>query len=106
MGPLHTVNKSPYSSTALASCLAHLTGDAAILLIEDGVYGALASGRPEPSVMPELGAVAARGAVYALGPDLMARGLAESQLIPGTRIVDYEGFVDLTASHASVLAWL
>ena len=52
MGPLHTVNKSPYSSTALASCLAHLTGDAAILLIEDGVYGALASGRPEPASCP------------------------------------------------------
>lgn len=102
MGPLHTVNKSPYSSTALASCLAHLTGDAAILLIEDGVYAALVSGRAEP----ELGAVAARGAVYALGPDLMARGLDQARLLPGTKVVDYAGFVDLTAAHSSVLAWL
>jgi len=103
MGPLHTVNKSPFSSTALRSCLAHATDDAAILLIEDGVYGALASA-PSPSV--ELAAAAERGAVYALGPDLVARGLADSPLLAGTKVVDYQGFVALAAERPSVVAWL
>jgi tRNA 2-thiouridine synthesizing protein B len=102
MSPLHTVNKSPLSSTALASCLAHATEDAAILLIEDGVYAALAAAR-QPA---ELKAAAARGTVYALKPDLMARGLGESPLIEGAKLVDYAGFVDLTTTHSAVLAWL
>ncbi|HEY1720230.1 MAG TPA: sulfurtransferase complex subunit TusB [Magnetospirillaceae bacterium] len=102
MSPLHTVNKSPFSSTALASCLAHATDDAAILLIEDGVYAALAAAQqPEP-----LKAAAARGAVYALEPDLIARGLADAPLIAGMKRVDYAGFVDLTATHSSVMAWV
>jgi len=102
MGALHTVNKSPFSSSALASCLAHTTDDAAIILIEDGVYAALASGTP----VAALAAIAARGAVYALGPDLTARGLADAPLLAGTKVVDYAGFVDLTAEHSPVMAWL
>jgi tRNA 2-thiouridine synthesizing protein B len=102
MSPLHTVNKSPFSSTALASCLAHATDDAAILLIEDGVYAALASAQ-QPV---DLKAAAARGVVYALEPDLAARGLKESPLLAGTKLVDYAGFVDLTTTHSSVMAWL
>jgi tRNA 2-thiouridine synthesizing protein B len=103
MGPLHTVNKSPFSSTALESCLAHATPDAAILLIEDGVYGVLAAA---PSPTAALTAAAARGAVYALGPDLLARGLGGSPLLAGTQVVDYAGFVDLTTARPSVVAWL
>jgi tRNA 2-thiouridine synthesizing protein B len=102
MSPLHTVNKSPFSSTALTSCLAHATDDAAILLIEDGVYAALASGRR----VEALAAAAARGLVYALGPDLTARGLADAPLLSGTKVVDYAGFVDLTVAHSPVMAWL
>ena len=102
MGPLHTVNKPPHSSTALASCLAHATPDSALILIEDGVYAALEAGE----TVPELAAAAARGQVYALRPDLEARGLAEAKLLAGAKLVDYAGFVDLTASHSSVLAWL
>jgi tRNA 2-thiouridine synthesizing protein B len=102
MSALHTVNKSPLSSTALASCLAHVADDAAIILIEDGVYAALAAARPPA----QLTAIAARGALHALGPDLMARGLATARLIEGIKVVDYEGFVDLTVAHAPVMAWL
>jgi len=112
MGPLHTVNKSPFSSTALASCLAHATPDAAIILIEDGVYGALTGAAGPPADLAaaaaptDLAAAAARGAVYALGPDLVARGLGDRPLLAGTQIVDYAGFVDLTTARPSVVAWL
>ena len=102
MSALHTVNKSPFSSSALASCLAHALPDAAIILIEDGVYAALAAPRPADG----LAAIAARGALHVLSPDLAARGLAESKLIEGVKLVDYTGFVDLTANHAPVMAWL
>lgn len=102
MGPLHTVNKSPFASNALASCLAHVTEEGAVLLIEDGVYAALASG----AFAPRLQEAAARHAVYALGPDLAARGFAEAPLVDGVKVVDHEGFVDLAASHSTVLTWL
>jgi tRNA 2-thiouridine synthesizing protein B len=102
MGPLHTVNKSPFASSALSSCLAHATEDAAILLIEDGVYAALGSATP----VAGLEAAAAKGVVYALAPDLTARGLGDAPLLAGTKLVDFAGFVDLAAAHSSVVAWL
>lgn len=102
MGPLHTVNKSPFASRALASCLAHLTPGAAVLLIEDGVYGALAAG----AHAPRLADAARTTKVYALGPDLEARGLAQAPLVAGVDVVDYGGFVDLAAAHSTVIPWL
>ena len=38
---LHTVNKSPFLHKALESCLRSAKDGSAVLLIEDGVYGAL-----------------------------------------------------------------
>ena len=43
---------------------------------------------------------------YVLGPDLKARGLSESNVVDGVKIVDYSGFVDLAADHESVQSWL
>ena len=44
--------------------------------------------------------------VYALGPDLQARGLAQERVLSGVEVVDYEGFVDLAVAHDKVQAWL
>ena len=41
MSTLHTVNKSPFGNGTLLSCLNHCKPGDAVLLIEDGVYGAL-----------------------------------------------------------------
>jgi tRNA 2-thiouridine synthesizing protein B len=41
-----------------------------------------------------------------LGPDLKARGLSESNIVEGVKVVDYDGFVDLTADNESVQSWL
>ena len=38
---LHTVNKSPFERDALGSCLRHAKKGSEVLLIEDGVYGAI-----------------------------------------------------------------
>lgn len=102
MSTLHTVNKSPFEKTSLATCLDHASAGAAVLLIEDGVYAALTRTRVEGQVKGALDSVK----VYALGPDLQARGLTEDRIIPGISVVDYAGFVDLAAEHDKVQAWL
>ncbi len=100
-GVLHLVNASPFAGSALESCLAHLGEGAALLLIEDGVYAALAG-----SVFAaRLAAAARRHALYVLGPDLVARGLADRPLVDGLKVVDYQGFVQLAADHAAVQSW-
>ncbi len=42
MSILHTVNKSPFEKNNLESCLRYAKSGSAILLIEDGIYAALA----------------------------------------------------------------
>ncbi|NBC49999.1 MAG: sulfurtransferase complex subunit TusB [Gammaproteobacteria bacterium] len=102
MSTLHTVNKSPFEKTSLAACLGHAGAGSAVLLLEDGVYAALAQTSAEAQVKGALDSVK----VYVLGPDLQARGLSEERVIPGISVVDYAGFVDLAAEHEKVQAWL
>ncbi|MCA1789282.1 MAG: sulfurtransferase complex subunit TusB [Thioalkalivibrio sp.] len=102
MSMLHTVNKSPFERNTLVSCLGHATAGSAILLIEDGVYGAL-EGTAHSDLLR--GALADHS-VFVLGPDLNARGMTDDQVIEGVSVVDYGGFVDLTEKHEKVQAWL
>lgn len=98
---LHTVNKSPFERNALESCLQHAKHGSSVLLIEDGVYGALTgtafTGRMEQALRTV--------AVYALQPDVDARG-ARRRIIAGVTLVDYAGFVDLVVRHDAVQSWL
>lgn len=98
---LHTVNKSPTERNALDSCLLHLKKGSAVLLIEDGVYAATkgtASARKIEEAMKTV-------PVYALQPDIEARGMA-GRVLDGVKLVDYGGFVDLVAEHPTVQSWL
>ena len=98
---LHTVNKSPFHANSLLSCLRVAKEGSAILLIEDGVYGALKGTKATPTLEEAL----KKYTVYALEPDLLARGVRE-QLHEGVQTVGYDGFVDLVAEHNTVQAWL
>lgn len=99
---LHTVNKSPLDRNTLGSCLAHATAGASVLLIEDGVYGAMRGTAVADTVQQ-----AARDCkIYVLGPDMAARGIAQDKLIEGINVVDYGGFVDLTTECDKVQSWL
>ena len=102
MAMLHTVNKSPFEKASLDSCLRYAKDGSSLLLIEDGVYAALKGTVHEEKVR----SAAERLKVYALGPDLKARGMGDAELIDGIETVDYGGFVDLTASHDNVQAWV
>ncbi len=98
---LHTVNKSPFEKTSLDTCLRLVRPGSAILLLEDAVYAAARGTAVEPKVKQAL----ALHAVFALGPDLKARGLDAGRLIEGVQVVDYGGFVDLVVAHDKVQGW-
>ena len=57
MSILHTVNKSPFERNSLEACLKYASAGAAVLLIEDGVYAALAGSSAESLVKSGLAKV-------------------------------------------------
>ena len=98
---LHTVNKSPFDRNSLESCIKHAKKGSAILLIEDGVYGALKGTAVTKKVEEALKKVS----IYALYPDIEARGM-QDRAVDGIKLIDYSGFVDLVAEHNTVQSWL
>lgn len=101
MSTLHTVNKSPFTHTTLCSCLEICSESDAILLLEDGVFGAIA-GSPTNDKILEL---ICRGLkVYALIDDINARGLQE-KTNDHIITVNYDGFVQLSIEHRCVQSW-
>ena len=98
---LHTVNKSPFEHKALETCLKFARQGSAVLLIEDGVYAA-AKGT---ALSPRLQEVLKTMSIYALKPDVEARGM-QNRVMDGVRLVDYGGFVDLVVEHNAVQSWL
>jgi tRNA 2-thiouridine synthesizing protein B len=96
---LHTVNKSPFSSSALDTCVQFSSKDEPILLYEDAVYAA----QEGTKYAEKITAVLKSNSVYALEADLDARGI--KKIIPGVKIVNYDGFVDLVEKN-KVQNWL
>src|SRR3989304_5287975 len=96
---LFTVNKSPYLSGNLETCLRLAPAGAPLVLYEDGVYAAVAGIRVEGLVLRAL----AQHPVYAVEADLKARGI--ERLIEGGRGMHYAGFVELVEQHP-VVPWL
>ena len=99
---LHTVNKSPFEKNSLETCLRLSEKDSSVLLIEDGVYGALKGTKFEKIVIESLNTVK----MYVLGPDLMARGLDKNSLINNIEIIDYQDFVKLAVENERIQNWL
>jgi tRNA 2-thiouridine synthesizing protein B len=99
---LHIVNKSPSERNTLDACLRMAKKGSTVLLIEDGVY-AVTKGSAAESKMKA--AMAKDIRVYALWPDLEARGMQDT-VIDGVKQVDYAGFVDLVADNKNAQSWL
>jgi tRNA 2-thiouridine synthesizing protein B len=99
---LHIVNKSPFERNTLDSCLRLALDGSAILLIEDGVYAA----SRKSTTAPRVGEAMQKLPVYALQPDLQARGIAPDTVIDGIELVDYDGFVKLTTEYEKTQSWL
>ena len=100
---LHIVNKSPFESNTLESCvrLASSVNGSALILIEDGVYAATKGSAAEEIIKK----AAETLKIYALWPDVEARGMQDG-CIEGIKLVDYSGFVDLVAEHNAAQSWL
>ena len=105
MAVLHTVNKSPFQNTALDSCFGHAlysaSKGASVLLIEEAVYAAACDTALAQCMVERL----KRLPIYALGPDLDARGIGLRRRLPGIEVVNYAGFVELAVRHTKVIAW-
>jgi len=103
MSTLHTVNKSPFDRNSLDTCLSVTKADSTVLMIEDGVAGAMQNTAASASISDAMG----KGVKFAvLGEDLSARGLPADRVMDGISIVDYAGFVQLSADHDNVQSWL
>ncbi len=96
---LHIINKSPFTNSALDSCLRVAQGGD-VLLIEDAVYAAVA-GAAEKQVREAM----KQFKFHVLQADLEARGIAD-RVIDGVNKVDYAGFVDLVAQNKNCQSWL
>jgi len=96
---LHTINHSPFRSTSLETSLRFILPGDPVLFMEDGVYAVTAGGKYKAAIEK----LAQTNPVYALGPDLKARGIAA--VVANVKEVDYDGFVELTEEHL-VNSWL
>lgn len=99
---LHIVNKSPFQKNSFATCLRLAKKGSDILLSEDAVYAAL----PDSAIEKDVKQALAIHTIYALEPDLIARGLQPIALIEGIEIVGYDGFVELAVKNDKVQSWL
>lgn len=100
---LHTVNQSPFHSSVLQECL-HIAGEFhGVLLLEDGVYGALKSNPQAQSIETATKNVHVK--FYLLKDDLKARGLEEINCLTCIQPIDYAEFVNLTTQYKSVQSW-
>lgn len=98
---LHLVNQSPFQQQTLTSCLRFVGAEDSILLMENGVYGAI-EGSP---LQQELTKLAATINIFALSADLEARGL-NKRLLSFVQTINYDTFVDLSLDHDQVCSWL
>ena len=89
---VHLLQKSPFNSDALASCLRVCGPDDVIVLMQDGVYAATQH-REWPCQQ-----------VVALTEDLAERGVAE-RLQPEITSIDYSELVALCSEHRHSQSW-
>ncbi|MDI5984844.1 sulfurtransferase complex subunit TusB [Halomonas sp. M4R5S39] len=93
---LHILNRSPAASRVYQQALAAMGPEDRLLLIEDGVQGAL------PQLVRYFDGL--QGRLFALREDLAARGL-EGRCEASVQVVDVDGFVDLTEEAERTVSW-
>ncbi|MCE8011344.1 sulfurtransferase complex subunit TusB [Halomonas daqingensis] len=93
---LHILNRPPSSSLVYREALAAMSDTDRLLLVEDGVLGALTS---QVRHFQQV-----EGRLFALREDLHARGL-EGQCDASVQVVDVDGFVTLTEEADKTVSW-
>jgi sulfur relay protein TusB/DsrH len=101
MAVLHLVNRLPPDGAGLATCFERLGADDAVVLMEQAVYACRSGSELAGSLRQ-----AARGLrLYALEPDLSARGIFPEAVCEGIEPVDFPGLVALCCEHDLVHSW-
>jgi len=95
---LHTINKAPHVHDCFDACLRVCGTNTAIVLIEDGVYAAIADSAAAQRLCAQ------NKAIFALQPDIDARGLT-NRIDPRIQTIDYSGFVQLCCEHETIQSW-
>ncbi|MDN3520831.1 sulfurtransferase complex subunit TusB [Halomonas ramblicola] len=93
---LHILNRSPLDSRVPEQALISMGPDDRLLLIEDGVQGAL------PALAVHFDGL--EGRLFALREDLASRGLL-SRCDKRVRLVDVADFVTLTEEAERTVSW-
>ncbi|TDO13802.1 MULTISPECIES: sulfurtransferase complex subunit TusB [Halomonas] len=93
---LHVVNRSPATSRVYQQALSGMSSEDRLLLIEDGVQGAL------PQLVRYYAEV--EGRLFALKEDLESRGLL-GRCDASVQVVDVDGFVELTEEAERTVSW-
>ena len=75
----------------------------AIVLIHDGVIGTSQSGTI-PSSLDKLLSLSV--SVFAITPDLLARGIEPSTVDPRIKCIEYEDLVDILAKTPKIASWM
>lgn len=91
---LYIVNKK---GEVLDDCIERVTADDVILLIEEAVFAAVVT---KPS--SALSTLTSNIRVYALMPDMQARGIDANRCYEHIQYVDYAGFVELVENNKPV----
>jgi tRNA 2-thiouridine synthesizing protein B len=95
---LHTINKAPHTHDCFDACLRVCGTNAAIILIEDGVYAAIVNSEAAKRLC------AKTKTIFALQADIDARGLSD-RIEAGIQIIDYAGFVQLCCEYKTIQSW-
>ena len=103
---LHTVNKSAFDNSALGDCLTVVSANDAVLLIENGVYGALNNSPGGLAHIENIKQLSVSGTrFFVLQADCEARGIDGSALLPAFKTTDDAGFVALAAEASAIQSW-
>lgn len=97
---LHIINRPPSESGMPEQTRSLLSAGDGLMMIENGVYGAL-RGVLRIEQYPELAGVSR----FVLVSDLEERGLALEQCDAGFEVIDYAGFVDLVTRFDASISW-
>ena len=94
---LHIIAKSPVEPIMLDRIDA---GDT-VLFIRSAVLAVLSGN----ILCERLTVMTEQNQLYALSPDLEARGISPEELLEGIGIIDYADFVELTMEHLVIHSW-
>jgi len=83
-----------------------VSADDAVLLIENGVYGALDNSASQRTLKENIKQLSASGTrFYVLQADCEARGLDKVALLPAFKTIDDASFVALAAEASAIQSW-